>query len=117
ARYIGELGQCPQLAEKTLRPDIQFVDIRILQRILVQTSANAAADRDVLRGLQVKYPSFHLRQLRPKPIDDLDRRSIALVVGLEPNEEPPGIGRTAAAASEHRSHRRNVGIALDYTRQ
>jgi hypothetical protein len=30
--------------------------------------------------------------LRPQSIDDLDRRSTALVVGLEPNEKPPGIG-------------------------
>ena len=91
ARYIGQFRQCLQLAEKTLRPDIQLVYIRVLQRILVQAARNATADRDVLCRLQVKDHAFHLRELRSQPIDDLDRRSIALVVRLEPDEKPPGI--------------------------
>ncbi|HJX21643.1 MAG TPA: hypothetical protein VJ454_11680 [Steroidobacteraceae bacterium] len=117
ARHVGELGQGLELGEKALAPERQLVDVRILERVLVLAACDTTADRDVLQRLQIENDPFHIGELRAQPVDDLGRRRIALVMRFQPDEKAPGIGRRAAAASEGRAHRRNVGIALDHARE
>src|SRR5581483_3104632 len=54
-------------------------------------------------------------QFRPQPVDDLVRRGLSLIQGLERDERAAGIGCGAAASSRKRLYRRDTGVLLHNT--
>ena len=68
---VGELRQALQLRHQLGRPDIELVEIGVLQRVLVLGPAEPAADLDVLRDLEIEIGALDGRQLRAQPGDDL----------------------------------------------
>jgi hypothetical protein len=72
---------------------IKLVEVRILKGELVLGPAEAASDIDVLRDLHEKRDTFHLRELGPKPVDDLTSACIALILRLEVDEDTSVIDR------------------------
>ena len=78
ARGVGELGQGLKLGENLRRPVIELGEIGVLQRVLILAAADAAADGDVLRGLEHEAHALDLGELRAQPIDDVRRRGDAL---------------------------------------
>ena len=71
ARGVGELGQGLELGEDLRRPFVELGEIGVLKRVLILAAADAAADGDVLRGLQHEAHALDLGELRAKPIDDV----------------------------------------------
>ena len=60
---VGELLQPLQLGHQLRRPDIEFVEIGVLQRVLVLGPAEPAADLDVLQDLEIEIGALDGRQL------------------------------------------------------
>ena len=60
---VAQLRQLLQLRQQPRRPVVELVDIRVLQRVLVLRARQAAADVEVLRGLQEQRRARHLRDL------------------------------------------------------
>ena len=101
ARGVGKLGQRLKLGENLRRPVIELGEIGVLERVLILAAADAAADGDVLRGLEHEAHALHLGELRAQPIDDVRRRGDALIAGLERDEEASGVGGLRAAGAAH----------------
>ena len=55
-----ELRQIIETVHETVRPQGQFVRIRILERVLVLRAAYPVIDRDILHGRHIKVDSLHL---------------------------------------------------------
>ena len=53
------------------RPDIEFVEIGVLQGVLVLGPAETAADLDVLRDLEIEIGALDGGELGAQPGDDL----------------------------------------------
>jgi len=49
---VAQHRQLLQFGEQLRGPVVEFVDVRILQRVLIWVSRGAAADIEILRGLQ-----------------------------------------------------------------
>ena len=71
------------LSSSLRRPLVQLVEIGILQSVLILRVAGAAADGDVLRGLQEQLHAWNMGELAAQPIDDLVGGSVALTERLE----------------------------------
>ena len=87
------------------------------KRVLILPARDAAADRDVLRGLQEQRDAFEPGDLRAQPRDDLRGACAALLVRLQPDKEARGVERVAAARAEEGAERRDVGILRQHCRR
>jgi hypothetical protein len=63
ARHVAQLRQRLHLVEDLRRPLVQFVEIGVLQGVLVLRARRAPADIDVLRRLQKECRAFDLGEL------------------------------------------------------
>src|SRR5260370_40665915 len=87
ARDVAKFWQRLQLVEDLRRPLVQFVEISVLQGVLILRSRRATADIDVLRRLQKECSAFYLGERRPHPPDDFVVRNVALIARLHGDEE------------------------------
>ena len=71
---------------------IELVRIGIGQRVLILGLVQAAADGDVLRGLQIKMNALDPGKLRVQSRDHLVGADIALTEWFQGNEQTPLIG-------------------------
>ena len=76
---------------------IEIVEIIGLQRVLILSAAEAAADAEVLDGLQVERSAGNLGGLRANARDDLIGAEFAFVERLELREHARGAAAAAAA--------------------
>ena len=106
-------GSAADLVEQNRRPVVERRQVGVLERVLVDGLAKAAADPDRRELLRVDVDPGDARELVPQVLDDLvDAR--ALRAGLEPHEEPPRIGRRIDRARPDRGHELpHVRLLLD----
>jgi hypothetical protein len=90
-RRVGKLRQRAELLQHLLRPLDQFVDVGILQRVLVAAASDPGAHVDILRRGQEHVGAGDLGELGPQPVDDLPRRRGALRPRLEHNGKAAGM--------------------------
>ena len=65
AGNVAEFRQSLELGNQLGRPGIQFLHVRVFDRILKLRAADAIFHRQVLYGLHVERDARHRRQLRP----------------------------------------------------
>ena len=107
AGHIGKLGQLLQALQQFWRPDAQGVHIRVLQAELVLGAGDAVFQAEVLHRLQIQATAGQLGNLRLQATDHLLGRNIAFFMGLEVDQQPPGVERRVAAI--HANKRRQAG--------
>ena len=71
---IGQLGQLLQLRDEPAGPEVQFVRVRIFQRVLVLRAADAVVDGDVLHRRHVQDNPLHLLQVLISAVSELRRK-------------------------------------------
>ena len=107
AGHIGKLGQLLQALQQFWRPDAQGVHIRVLQAELVLGAGDPVFQAKVLHRLQIQATAGQLSNLRLQATDHLLGRNIAFFMGLEVDQQPPGVERRVAAI--HANKRRQAG--------
>ena len=93
---VLELGQFLQLGHQPRGPAIELVEVVVRQGILELGAGRAAADVDVLVGLQHAERADHPGQLGPQAVDDLRGAGAAPVVARAQADVEEGLGRVAA---------------------
>ena len=88
---VGELRHALQLRHQFRRPHIEFVEIGVLQGVLVLGPASAPADPDVLRDLEIEIGALDGGQLGAQPGDDLVGARTALRSKLQADVVVAGV--------------------------
>jgi hypothetical protein len=109
-RNVSELRQRFQLAKDLGSPLVEFVQIRVLQRILVKCPCRPPTNVDVLRRLQEQRSPLHFHELRPQPVDDLHRARAALIAQLQGYKEPTIVLRLLAGCAGIQADRRHIRV-------
>ena len=68
--HVLQPGQFLHVGEQDRSPLVQVFDVVGLNRVLVERGTGAAADADVLRGLQKRLRHREAVELRTEPVDD-----------------------------------------------
>ncbi len=117
AQVVGDIDEAGQLADllgQRAGPFVQFVEVGILQRVLVLCGGDLAADADHRRVLHIDLDARQGSQLGAQTLDDLVRRRFPLVLRLEDHEHRAGVGgRPNAAGADGRHERRDVRFLGD----
>ncbi len=72
-------GSLLQRCDQVVRHGVQFVRVRIFERVLILGAADAVIDREILHRLHVELDALDLGQLWLKPADDLGGGDAALL--------------------------------------
>ncbi len=96
-RNIFELRQLLQPGDKAIGPVIQFVLVRVLQRVLVLRPAHPVIDRDVLHRLHEELNALHILQLRLQPAHHVRRAQVALLQRLQVDRHSSAVHRRVRA--------------------
>ena len=91
--HVLQFSQAGQFFFEYTRPLVEFLRIRPLERILVETSALLPPDVDGGRDLQEHPDARDDGELGPQGFDDLLRASIAFGASFEPPEDDPAVSR------------------------
>ena len=103
---VAQLGKRFQLIQHPRRPGIQIGQIFAFQCVLILRIREAAADADVLIGLQEQRTSGHDRESPTKTLYHLVGANLALVQGLERDEHPADVHLSASYVGLGYVHRR-----------
>ena len=68
-----------QFRDKAIGPVIEFIGIRIFERVLILGAAHAVVDRDVLHRLHEERDAIHFLQLRLQPADHIRGAGVAAI--------------------------------------
>ena len=110
---VFQLRQLAQTLEHLGGPFAQLIEIAVLQRVLKLRARRSAPNANVLACLQVEVDARHLRELRPKAVQNLVGDRLARWLVLQLDEHRPRVRRRAAARADERYRVRHVGIGLD----
>ena len=109
--HILQFRQLLQLRDKLVGPLIQFVDVRIFERVLVLRTAHAIIHRDVLHRLHVQVHAGHLREIGLQPANHIGGAHVALLDRHQVDGDAAAVQRgvDAVGADERRKalHRRD----------
>src|SRR2546422_8440830 len=93
---------------------VELLGVRVLQGELVEALRQRAADTDRLQRLQIDVHADHFaRQLGPQLLHHLVGGQLALVAGLQADEDESLVPASPAARTRVREERLGIGIALD----
>ena len=108
AVHVGQPGQLLHLLQQNRAPLRQVLQVVALKRVLILRVALAAADAQILAGLQKYRRSGHRSQLGPQAVDHLVRADFALrrAASSATNTNPLFAGAAAAGKGHHVVHRR-----------
>ena len=80
-----------ELVDKSSRPEIQFIGVRIFQRVLILRAADAVFHRQVLHGLHVQRDPIDFFEFRLQPSNHIAGAYFPLLQGLQVNEDAAAI--------------------------
>ena len=95
--HVGDFWELAEFCDKFHRPVVEFVNVGILERILVLRPADAVVDRQILNRLQVQMNSGNLLRALLQASDDGGGGFPALLERLEVNLDATAIQRCVGA--------------------
>ncbi len=114
---VGEQGLVLQRGRDLRRPFVELLQRGALQRVLILRVAGAAADANVLHGLQEQRRSGYHRHGTPQPRDDAVGGDVAFRQRQQRDEHETGIGLAAAGEPDRGFDRRILLDGGDELRQ
>ena len=97
AAHVAKLRERSQGIHELGRPCIQFLDVRILQAVLVLRATHAILDREILHRLHEQVDTFDLRQFRLQAEAHLARADLPLDQGLQVDLDATAVERGVGA--------------------
>ncbi len=89
--HVAELRQRLHFRDELRRPLVQFVGIRVFERVLILRAAHAVFHRQILHRLHVQRDAFDLRQFRLQAPDHVARADFSFFERLEVDENASAV--------------------------
>ena len=110
-RDIAQLRKLSEFLDNLLGPVIQFISIRVLERVLVLRSAHAVFDGEVLHRLHVKCDSIHFLKLWLQTTDHIRSANLSLTQRLEIDQHASAVkSRVSSIDADERRQAFHSGI-------
>ena len=95
--HVAQFGNLLQFGDELRGPYVQFVQVRIFQRVLILRAAHAVFHRQILHRLHVQRDAIHFFQFRLQAADHFGGVDVALFERFQVDQNASAVERGVGA--------------------